>query len=218
MLLRDIPGEDMYGAPSQILNDMVTLLVQIQKDWVNRTNELLELGLPDYRAPALVSALKDIVERVGAQLTETDRATLASFVDGLNNRLAEVSRCGLPNTLVHGDFHPGNFHGDDTRTFVLMDWGDSCVGHPLLDEPSFMDRVSVEDAPHILEHWHNEWRTAVPGSDPGRASQLLAPVAAARAAVVYQRFLENIEPSERPYHQADPAQWLRRAAALARNP
>ncbi len=54
----------------------------------------------------------------------------------------------------------------------------------------------------------------VPGSDPDRASRLLAPVAAAGHAVIYQRFLESIEPSERRYHQADPIDWLQRTAAL----
>ena len=45
---------------------------------------------------------------------------------------------------------------------------------------------------------------------------LLAPVAAARQAVIYRKFLDNIEPSEHPYHRADPARWLTRTAALVR--
>jgi hypothetical protein len=53
-------------------------------------------------------------------------------------------------------------------------------------------------------------------SDPARASVLLAPVAAARHAVIYRSFLDNIEPSEQPYHRADPAKWLMRMAALVR--
>ena len=45
---------------------------------------------------------------------------------------------------------------------------------------------------------------------------LLAPLAAARQAVIYQCFLDRIEPSERPYHQGDPVLWLRNAAVAAR--
>jgi hypothetical protein len=56
----------------------------------------------------------------------------------------------------------------------------------------------------------------VPGSDPARAAALLAPLAAARQAVVYQHFLDHIEPSEHPYHRDDPPLWLRHAAARAR--
>jgi hypothetical protein len=55
-----------------------------------------------------------------------------------------------------------------------------------------------------------------PGSDPDRAAALLAPVAAARQAVVYQVFLDGIEPSEQPYHRADSPEWLGRAAVLVR--
>jgi hypothetical protein len=39
-------------------------------------------------------------------------------------------------------------------------------------------------------------------------------VAAARQAVVYRRFLDRIEPTERVYHEDDPADWLRRTSEL----
>jgi hypothetical protein len=68
----------------------------------------------------------------------------------------------------------------------------------------------------VRAHWLQQWSEAAPGSDPARASVLLAPVAAARQAVIYRTFLDNIEPSEQPYHRADPAQWLIRTAALVR--
>jgi hypothetical protein len=45
---------------------------------------------------------------------------------------------------------------------------------------------------------------------------LLAPVGLLRQAVVYQGFLDGIEPSEHPYHRADPADRLRCAADLIR--
>src|SRR5439155_18060224 len=124
--------------------------------------------------------------------------------------------CGLPETLVHGDFHPGNFRGD-IALLVLLDWGDSGVGHPLLDQPAFLHSIPKEAVVPVREHWHREWRTAVPGSDPERAAERLAPIAAARQAVIYQTFLDNIEPSERAYHRADPAAWLTRTAQLVRD-
>lgn len=136
-------------------------------------------------------------------------------MDGLEDRFARVAACGLPDTLVHGDFHPGNFRGDDSN-LVLLDWGDCGVGHPLLDEAAFFDRVPTDAVETVRRHWHVEWTTAVPGSDPDRASQLLRPVAAARQALIYRNFLDGIEPSEHPYHAADPADWLHRTAALVR--
>jgi hypothetical protein len=48
-----------------------------------------------------------------------------------------------------------------------------------------------------------------------RAEDLIAPLAAARQALIYQTFLDAIEPSEHPYHAGDPAPWLARAVDLA---
>ena len=50
--------------------------------------------------------------------------------------------------------------------------------------------------------------------DEVMAAFLLAPVAAARQAVIYRKFLDNIEPAEHPYHRDDPAGWLRNTVAL----
>ncbi len=215
MLLAEIAGKDLYVAELPLLRDMVNLLVELQRLWSDRVEELLALGLPDWRAPALGAAIAEVVERTRDEVSAEDRATLAHFVRGLPGRFDDVAACGVRDTLVHGDFHPGNFRGDG-RTLTLLDWGDSGVGHPLLDQPAFLDRVPSGAVGAVRAHWLQQWSEAVPGSDPARASVLLAPVAAARQAVIYRTFLDNIEPSEQPYHRADPAQWLIRTAALVR--
>jgi aminoglycoside phosphotransferase (APT) family kinase protein len=196
---------------------MIEVLVDLQRTWMGRCDELLALGLPDWRASSLIPAIESVVERNVADLTAEDQAGLSAFVSGLAARFAAVAECGLPDTLVHGDVHRGNFRGDE-RHLTLLDWGDCAVGHPLLDQPAFLDRIDVEDVEPCRRHWHALWRAAIPGSDPDRASLLLAPIAAARQAMIYQGFLDRIEPSEHPYHRADPAERLARAAVLARAP
>jgi hypothetical protein len=215
MLLAEIAGEDLHAAEPPQLNEMVNLLVELQCSWVGRVAELLALGLPDWRAPALGAAIADVVERTREELCADDRVTLADFVRGLPGRFDDVAGCGLGDSLVHGDFHPGNFRGDG-RSLTLLDWGDSGVGHPLLDQPAFLDPIPDAAVAAVRAHWLQQWCDAVPGSDPARASVLLAPIAAARQAVIYRRFLDNIEPSEQRYHRADPAKWLNRAAAVLR--
>ena len=215
LLLAEIAGQDLYRASRSQLFEMVSLLVALQRDWVDRTDELLGLGLPDWREAALAPAMDRLAERIDPDLTGDDRATLDGFVKGLADRFARVAACGLPGTLVHGDFSPGNFRGGD-GSLVLLDWGDCGVGHPLLDEPAFLDRVPLDAADSVRRDWHAAWSRAVPGSDPDQASRLLRPVAAARQALIYQKFLDAIEPSERPYHAADPADWLHRTAELLR--
>jgi hypothetical protein len=215
MLLAEIAGEDLYAAELPLLLEMVNRLVELQRLWGDRVEELLALGLPDWRAPALGAAITDVIERTRDEIPAEDRATLADFVRRLPSRFDDVDTCGLRDTLVHGDFHPGNFRGDG-RALTLLDWGDSGVGHPLLDQPAFLDAIPGACAGAVRAYWLQQWRAAVPGSDPARASVLLAPIAAARQAVIYRNFLDNIEPSEQVFHRADPANWLKRTAALVR--
>jgi hypothetical protein len=217
ILMAAIPGKDLYDAPRPILNELVTCLVDLQRAWLGRVDELLDLGLPDWRGPALSAAIAAAVERTAAELTGDDRATLEAFVAGLPGRFEALAACGLPDTLIHGDFHSGNARGDG-RTVTLLDWGDSGVGHPLLDQAAYFERMPDDDAEAVREHWHRLWSAAVPGSDPIRAADLVAPIAAARQAVIFWKFLDGIEPSEWPYHRADPAEWLRQTARLAAQP
>jgi len=215
MLMAELPGADLYGAALPWLVRMVPLLVSLQQVEIGRVEELLALGLPDWRAPVLTLAITEVVERSALELSPADRTTLDALVHGLPERFRRLGACGLPDSLVHGDFCPGNVRGDGT-SLALLDWGDSGVGHPLLDQTAFLDRIAADAVGPVRELWSRAWRAAVPGCDPERAAGLLAPVAAARQAVVYRRFLDGIEPSEHPYHQLDPARWLVRTAALLR--
>lgn len=213
VVLAAVPGEDLYDAALATLRDMVELLVRLQHRFIDCIDDLLAAGLPDWRGAHLTAAIASVFERNRHELTPTQAKTIARFIDGLPARFADVAACGLPDTLVHGDFHPGNLRGDG-KTLTLLDWGDSGVGHPLLDQAAFLDRVPASTVPALREHWQRQWQVRSPGSDPDRASKLLGPVAAARQAVIYQKFLDNIEPAEHPYHHADPGNWLRATAAL----
>jgi len=212
MLLADVPGEDQYDAPPDRLLAIVGLLVGLQVAWAGRAAELIGLGLPDWRAVPLIALAADTVARTVPGLDTATRARLDRLVDGLPERFAAITACGVPDTIVHGDFHPGNVHGADGR-FVLLDWGDSGVGHPLLDQAAFLGRQGDPVRSRLLAEWARLWRAAVPGSDPERAAELIEPVAALRQAVIYHHFLDNIEPDEHIYHSGDPAAWLQRAAA-----
>lgn len=215
MLMPELPGTDLYEADAATLERLVDALVTLQAGWIGRVDELLQLGLPDWRPAALTTAIRDVVSRTAGELGSDDRAVLDAFVADLPARFARLAGAGIPDTLVHGDFHPGNARGDGSW-LVLLDWGDAGVGHPMLDQAAFLDRIPPRAVPRVQERWRRAWRRALPAADPDAAAGLLAPVAAARQAVIYRGFLDQIEPSEQPYHLGDPATWLARAAALVR--
>lgn len=217
LLMADVPGEDLFHADHATRLRMVELLVELQRAFIGRVEALLALGLRDWRGPALGAAIRSVLERTRAELDSAQLRVLDRFVGGLDARQAALDACGLPEGLVHGDFHPGNLRGEGGG-LTLLDWGDAGVGHPLLDVPAFLARAPAERRPAIRSHWAALWRAALPGCDPDRAWALAAPLAAARQAVIYRHFLDHIEPSEHPYHRADPADWLQRTAALVSEP
>src|SRR5687768_14713806 len=112
----EIPGEDRYEATGAELLAMIDALVRIQVGWAGRVGELLAIGLPDWRSSIVPGAIADVVERTADRLTAAERVTLDGFVRGLPARLTAVESCGLPDTIVHGDFAPGNVRGDGVTT------------------------------------------------------------------------------------------------------
>ncbi|HEX8495893.1 MAG TPA: aminoglycoside phosphotransferase family protein [Actinomycetales bacterium] len=222
VLLDDLPGDDLYGAQGDVLLQMVSLLVGLQAPWVDRCDELLALGVPDRRAARFVSRAQLTLERTADQLDPAVRRACVRLLDTLDERFRALADCGLPDTLVHGDFHSGNLIGDPVDVpgptpgrLALLDWGDCVVGNPLLDRAAFLAGVPADEQSRVQSHWAELWRTHQPGCHPERAATLIGPVAALHRAVVYDGFLQAVEPSERVYHAGDPARWLARAVASA---
>jgi hypothetical protein len=215
VLLAHVPGEDQHDPDVHGLRRLVRRFVALQARWIGRDDELLATGMPDWRTAALTAALTELAGRpeIRGVLSGAERADLAALVTELPDRFDELARTGLPDTLVHGDLHPGNTRSDGA-TLVVLDWGDSGVGHPLLDEPALLERAPSPAAAATRAAWTEAWHAVLPASDPARAMDLIAPIAALRQALIYRAFLDGIEPVERRYHRGDVEDWLR--AALAR--
>lgn len=219
VLLGGVSGADDWNAPEDRLVTMVQTLVRLQARLADRIDDLFAAGLPDWRSRALIRLVETLVARadVRVQVTGAELAALDTLTETLPARFAELGACGVPGTLVHGDFHPGNWRSDG-ESLVLLDWGDVGVGHPMLDMSSFLAYVPEDARPRVREAWIDAWRRERPGSDPAAADTVLRPIAALRRAVIYQGFLDRIEPSERRYHQADVRNWLRAAIEQAAIP
>ncbi|SCL20163.1 Phosphotransferase enzyme family protein [Micromonospora rhizosphaerae] len=204
MLLDHVPGDDRYEAGSDERAAIAADHHAIQLRAAGDVARLVAAGLPDRRGSALARWIR-------AALAPHDPSIVADLLTGLDARLEEVRRFGLPDTLVHGDLHPGNVRSDGERR-VIIDWGDSFVGHPAFDILRLTETLDPATAGPLLEAWAARWRADVPGCDPERAVTLLRPVAALRLAAVFAMFLAGIEPSERPFHVNDVPACLDRAA------
>jgi hypothetical protein len=212
ILLAHVPGVDRYDGGLAVREAIDAAFHPVQLAAADSADELRAAGVPDARTPALVDQIRGVVAAHGA-----DDPRLRDLADALPARLAEVEHCGLPDTLVHGDLHPGNTRslpGTDGPP-VIIDWGDSFVGQPGFDILRLAETLEPSEVDSLLSAWAARWRASRPGSDPRRAAELLRPVAALRNAAVYARFLDNIEPAEHTYHRRDVPHWLAIAATLS---
>jgi hypothetical protein len=211
-LIADIAGAMNHEVREPAaLRPMVHLLTGLQRRGLDCVDELIAIGVPDRRLATMVPRIAAVVEQWGSGLDPSERRSLSALVAGLPARLDAIAACGVPDTLVHGDFHPGNVAGrrDD---YVILDWGDSFVGHPLIDELAFVERLPPSTSVVAREWFVSAWERIVPGSDPARAAGLLEPVVYLRAAVIHAGFCAGIEPDERRYHASDVLRMLRPAA------
>ena len=151
----------------------------------------------------------DVVERIVPRWVAVQAALAGE--PRLRVRGVRVPDFGLPETVLHGDFHPGNWRSGG----VVLDWGDAHWGHPALDAARLIGFVAPEFRPSIERAWVDAWLRHRPSSDPAAALRHARPASHLVGALVYQEFLDNIEPSERVYHLGDPEAELERAQSSA---
>ncbi|WP_369182184.1 phosphotransferase family protein [Streptomyces sp. Y1] len=212
LLLAHVPGEDCWGPSAATVERTVPRLVAAQAA-LAADGRAAAAGLRDRTPRALLAQLEALLARLPEEtdLTGGERARVAELVGELPATIRRLADCGLPETLLHGDFHPGNWRAEPGRPAVLLDFADACLGHPALDGLRARDFLSPEDWQHYAGVWAAAWRAHLPGAEPERALELAEPLYHLAYALRYQEFLDHIETSERPYHEGDPASELRAA-------
>jgi phosphotransferase family enzyme len=208
-LLGDVPGSDRYDTDVSERARFAELLHVVQRTAAKAQDELAGVVVPDRRGAALARFIRHWLEQSGVDLTPA-----RALLDTLDERVSALGRCGLADSLVHGDFHPGNVRSDGERAAIL-DWGDAFVGHPSFDIVRLCDGCDEADSARLVAEWCARWRALRPGSEPERAVQLVRPLAALQGAAVYASFVAQIEPSEHKFHADDVPAMIERAAALA---
>jgi hypothetical protein len=207
LLLADTPGIDCWDAPADVVANAVHRFATAQ----SRIGQPPP-GLPDRRPGKLRAAIQRLLDGpVGAQLTAEQLHTANRWQE----RWDMLADCGLPDTVVHGDFHPGNWRSGNGNP-VVLDFADAHFGNPVLDGLRAIDYLPAGRRPAAEAAWIAAWTAALPRSRAADALRIAEPLAHLTFAVRYQEFLDNIEPSEQIYHLDDPASVIRHAVRTAR--
>jgi Ser/Thr protein kinase RdoA (MazF antagonist) len=207
MLMRELPGTQIGDDGVERWNEAVAAIARVHRDWSGRHDELLPLGAQDRTLARLASEIRPTFEAVGIAADE-------SMLSELERRCEELAVGPLPQTLVHGDFHPWNvmIHGEDLRIF---DWSDACVSHPLFDLPTFLERAEDEAAREaLLQTYLAAWVDVGSPEQLRAAYELSLPLAHVHHAITYLRIAEALEPDDRWVVADSPRRWLDGAVGL----
>jgi hypothetical protein len=198
-LLLDDVGEDTLATNPVAHRPAIEQLVAMQRTFVGRTDELVAAGcarrglaeLPSLLAAALAAP----AVRPWIDLTP-DR--IGQLVDWLTEAVAEIDALGVPDTLVHGDFHPGNIAIHQGRP-VLFDWSDAAVSHPLVDVVTWASWFR-DDAERVDELWTmflEAWTGVIPIARFDAQRPTFEALAGAYHTISYAGILAALEPSRR---------------------
>ena len=219
VLLADIPGEDQYDADEpELLRDGRRCSSRSRRPGSAGWTTCSRIGAARLaRSGSHCPHRRRSSQRRSAELPPDD----GRGPEPLRRRPAGTLRrdrdCGLPDTLVHGDFHPGNVRGHAPAA-SRSSTGATAASATRCSTCRRSSRARAAGSrERVRAHWLDAWARPSRAATPDRAAGLLAPVAAARQAVIYQTFVDNIEPVERRHHDADVLEWLSRTAAIARD-
>jgi hypothetical protein len=213
MLLEHVPGQDCWDATTETITSVIGRFVAAQAALAS-TPGALPPDLPDRRTPIIADQVGELLDGPLAHDLTAEERTAARTLAG---RWPLLASCGLPDTLVHGDFHSGNWRGNGGPP-VVVDFADAHLGNPVLDGLRACDFLPAAARAATARAWTDAWAAHVPGSRPDRALAIAEPLAHLMYAVRYQEFLDGIEPSERIYHHGDPAAAIRAALRCAHSP
>jgi hypothetical protein len=208
LLMRALRGPTLDQLPGEveIWEAALAAFAEVQLASAGRLAELRALGVPERPLAALTDGLDRLLAEMAVAapespdgLTREDRALLRALDPWLRERAAELAAHGLPLTLEHGDFWPGQVvaTGDG---FGFLDWSDSSLAHPFFSLLLFLEELDdfFPRAPAVRERLRDAylapWAAALPGADLARAFELAQPLAALHHARTYHSVvLPNME-------------------------
>jgi len=206
MLMRELHGTEIGELNHERWVEALVAAARMQQGWIGRDEELFAYGAHDRTLAVLQGEIGLAFDEAGVPRTRN--------VSELERRCDELARGPLPQTLIHGDLHPGNVMVDGTE-LRIFDWSDGCVSHPLFDLPTFLPRCNDASAREaMLDTYLGMWSDYGSPDELRSSYDLAHPLAYVHHAVSYIRILEALEPDDRWWFAEEPRRGVTGAIEL----
>ena len=180
----------------------LSALAGVHRAWAGRANEARALGAPDRGLATLYGEIEATVDALGGP---------PEVAADLRRRVKELDGL-VPETLVHGDFHPWNVSVEGDR-LVIFDWSDACVSHPLFDLPTLVHDRAGFDVDAVVDAYSSA-RNDLDADVVRHAFAIAYPLACVHHAISYRRIEAALEPADRGLFAPVPGQFFGRALEL----
>ena len=213
LLMRDVGGAALGEAPLERWADGLSVLGGLQRIWPDAEGAIV---LEDRGPGTLAASIPGLVEDPMLDaLPDETRERLRLAVPRLLDACERITRLGPGPSLVHGDFHPWNVHRSQDRTSII-DWSDSCSGHPFFDLVTFVGRTqNVEARRAMVANYLDGWSAHGSRAALEEAARLALPLGALHQVESYRRIVASLEPDDRwdleeggQSHARDAVAWL----------
>jgi hypothetical protein len=222
LLMADVDGTlvgELVGAdrPAGLVRGARTI-VALQQSIAGEVERLAAFGAPRRPLGEVPQLLDGALGPNGLSIrntvitTKRRRCAVATVTSAINR----VSDLGFPDTIVHGDFHPGNaFVGREA--IVIIDWSDAAVGNPLVDLATWV--ACSQDHPAekkvALDSWVDAWSETVDARVLRRRIDDILIIGDAYQVISYDGIIRALEPAMRYTMGAGGGSWLERLEQVA---
>jgi hypothetical protein len=195
----DVPEVERPAALGRGARALVTIQRAIAPDG-GAIRTLLDAGAPHRPLSDLEASVAAAIGPdgfgVGDGGVQPERAQRVA--EAIAAAVSRVEAVGLPESVVHGDFHSGNAALVDDR-IVIIDWSDAAISNPAIDLVTWIawsgDRQNEVDA--ATDAWVDAWSGAVDGNALRAVIDDVLIVGAAYQVVSYDGIRRNLEPATR---------------------
>jgi hypothetical protein len=212
MLLPDLGSPLTDSTDINLWTDAVRRHARLQRSYADTPDRLLDHSCVDRRLAVLDRELDRLLgPNPATDLLEShERAQLPDRGKQLREAISELTSIGIPETLLHGDLHPGNVavRGDQVLAF---DWTDASLSHPFLDLVTFVDaeRSQLSTDQRVLDAYLAEWEDYASPADLRRALALATELGALHQTMTYAHLLDHLTGPSRQSMLRGGVWWLR---------
>jgi hypothetical protein len=202
-------GAGLGAAPwPQLLAEHAALQRRLQR----HADDAVALGVPDLRPEVLPARLAELLSRV--RLDDHVRAAVEAAQPLLAERCALLAGGPVPVTVQHDDLHDGNLVVDARGATRVLDWGDSCVGHPfgvlLVTLRVLAHRYGLDDRgrARLRDAYLEAWTDLADRATLLALADAAQRVQAVGRALSWERALQDADDDERAQWDDPVAGWL----------